>query len=254
MKRSVTIFIFCLSLAASMNSFAQDGGNSSGTPSENKTKPAEQKTALGADGFDWLAPANSQEETSTGIVIGNQTWMGENLNVSTFRNGDPIMEAKTDAEWIKAFEDESPAWCYYNNDPAMGAKYGKLYNWYAVFDSRELAPHGWHISTKEDWINLNTTLNGGCGKKIKSLNEWKDGGPNYISNNSYNFSALPGGYRLPLPDSFEGIGSSVWWWTSTQTRITGFDMGNGYKLDYDDNEIRGITPENEGLYVRCVED
>ena len=36
------------------------------------------------------------------VVIGSQTWMSENLNVSTFRNGDPIPEAKTNEEWKKA--------------------------------------------------------------------------------------------------------------------------------------------------------
>jgi hypothetical protein len=32
------------------------------------------------------------------------------------------------------------AWCYYENNPANGATYGKLYNWYAVMG----------ITTEED--------------------------------------------------------------------------------------------------------
>jgi len=79
------------------------------------------------------------------VNIGTQTWMAKNLNVSIFANGDPIPEVKTNEEWKKAAEEKKPAWCYYENDPANGAIYGKLYNWYAVSDPRGLAPKGWHI-------------------------------------------------------------------------------------------------------------
>jgi uncharacterized protein (TIGR02145 family) len=44
-----------------------------------------------------------------------------------------------------------PAWCYYDNDPAKGEKYGKLYNWYAVLDPRGLAPEGWHVPNEAEW-------------------------------------------------------------------------------------------------------
>lgn len=74
------------------------------------------------------------------VTIGTQVWRTKNLDVATFRNGDSIPQAKTNEEWEKAAENQQPAWCYYNNDPANGAKYGKLYNWYAVNDSRGLAP------------------------------------------------------------------------------------------------------------------
>jgi predicted RNase H-like nuclease (RuvC/YqgF family) len=43
------------------------------------------------------------------VKIGTQTWMTENLNVSTFRNGDPIPEAKTNEDWEKAFKNNQPA-------------------------------------------------------------------------------------------------------------------------------------------------
>jgi len=88
------------------------------------------------------------------VQIGTQTWMVENLNVSTFRNGDPIPQAKTNEEWSKAAESEQPAWCYYDNDPKNGGKYGKLYNWYAVNDPRGLAPAGWHVPSKVEFEHL----------------------------------------------------------------------------------------------------
>ncbi len=88
------------------------------------------------------------------VKIGTQIWMTENLNVSTFRNGEPIPEAKTEEEWKKAGENKQPAWCYYNNDPKNGAKYGKLYNWCAVNDIRGIAPTGWHIPSYDEWTIL----------------------------------------------------------------------------------------------------
>jgi uncharacterized protein (TIGR02145 family) len=79
------------------------------------------------------------------IIIGKQIWMTENLNLDKFQNGDSIPEARTIEEWMNACENKQPAWCYYNNDSTNGEKYGKLYNLFAVIDSRGLAPEGWHI-------------------------------------------------------------------------------------------------------------
>ena len=88
------------------------------------------------------------------VVIGTQTWTTENLNVSTFRNGDPIPEAKTKEEWKKADGKRVPAWCNYNFEAKNGEKYGKLYNWYAVNDPRGLAPFGFHVSSANEWGDL----------------------------------------------------------------------------------------------------
>ena len=72
------------------------------------------------------------------VTIGEQVWLLENLNTSHYRNGDPIPEVKTKSEWADCSKKEKGAWCYYSNDPINGKKYGKLYNWYAVNDSRGL--------------------------------------------------------------------------------------------------------------------
>lgn len=81
---------------------------------------------------------------SSPVTIGAQTWSGYNLDVTTYRNGDAIPQVTDLTTWLNT---TTGAWCYYNNDPAMGPIYGKLYNWYAVNDSRGLAPTGWHIPT-----------------------------------------------------------------------------------------------------------
>lgn len=63
--------------------------------------------------------------TIPSVVICNQTWMKNNLDVSTYRNGDIIPQVSNPATWSAL---TTGAWCYYNNDPANGAVYGKLYN------------------------------------------------------------------------------------------------------------------------------
>ena len=88
------------------------------------------------------------------VNIGKQVWMTQNLNVSTFRNGDPIQEAKSAEEWKAAYDNKQPAWCYYDNDPKNGIKYGKLYNYYAVSDPRGVAPLGFHIPSVSEFKEL----------------------------------------------------------------------------------------------------
>ena len=77
------------------------------------------------------------------VRIGNQIWMTKNLNVSRYRNGDPIPQVQQgDAiEWETL---TTGAWCYFKsgNFTADDRIHGKLYNWYAVNDPRGLAPVG----------------------------------------------------------------------------------------------------------------
>ncbi len=156
------------------------------------------------------------------VTIGTQVWMTKNLNVDTFRNGDPIPEAKTDEEWKKARDNKEPAWCYYDNDPANGAKYGKLYNWYAVNDTRGLAPEGWKVPSDEDWSRLTDFLGGDsiAGIKMKSTDFWVSiNGESDNGTNESGFSALPGGYR-PTNGTFNFRRSDgVWWSLSVPSNI-----------------------------------
>jgi uncharacterized protein (TIGR02145 family) len=184
------------------------------------------------------------------VVIGNQTWMAENLNVSTFRNGDPITEAKSEEEWIRAGENKQPVWCYYNNDPENGVKYGKLYNWFAVNDPRGFAPKGWHVPNDEEWTQLTVYLGGKeiAGTKMKSKIGWSESGN---GTNESGFSGLPGGFRVSS-GGFCNMGSKGSWWSRTESstdyaycrdlfRWTGLLSRNG-------------NYEEGGLSVRCLRD
>ena len=88
------------------------------------------------------------------VIIGTQEWMKSNLNVSHFRNGDVIAEAKTLKEWNDAYENQEAAWCYIENSSKNGHVYGRLYNFYAVNDPRGLAPLGFKIPSENDFIRL----------------------------------------------------------------------------------------------------
>jgi uncharacterized protein (TIGR02145 family) len=184
------------------------------------------------------------------VKIGNQVWMTENLNVERFRNGDPIPEAKTAEEWKRAGEKKQPAWCYYDNDPKNGAKYGKLYNWYAVKDSRGLAPTGWHIPSDAEWTKLTDFLGGidAAGTKMKSTSGWVQNGN---GTNSSGFNGLPGGYR-GSSGTFNDIGELGTWWNSSEDGTDGawyryLGCGSG-------NVSRGDYPKRDGFSVRCLRD
>jgi uncharacterized protein (TIGR02145 family) len=165
--------------------------------------------------------SNSTNDTQKkSVVIGTQTWMTENLNVDKFKNGDPIPEAKSVEEWTKAGKEGKPAWCYYDNDPKNGEKYGKLYNWYAVNDPRGLAPAGWHIPSNDDWMTLTNTLGGDetmYAEKLKSKEGWKakSNGESGNGSNSSGFSGNPGGMRF-ADGHFENVETAGYWWSSSE--------------------------------------
>ncbi len=184
------------------------------------------------------------------VVIGTQTWMAENLNVSTFRNGDTIPEVKNDEEWLKAGENKQPAWCYNINDKSKGMIYGKLYNWYAVNDLRGLAPEGWNVPTDEEWTLLTDYLGGEevAGTKMKSSNGWIE---NRNVTNESGFSGLPGGSRDP-DGAFFGVGYGGSWWSSTEI---GTFNARSLDLGYDDGNVyRSFGTKHYGFSVRCLKD
>ena len=182
------------------------------------------------------------------VKIGKQIWMNRNLNTDKFRNGDIITHAKTREEWKIAGREKQPAWCYYDNDPANGEKYGKLYNWYAVTDPRGLAPEGWHIPNYDEWAQLKDHLGTDAGTKMKSEKGWFREKNN---TNSSGFSALPAGFR-DLSGDFLGIESFGYWWTSSE-EFTDFAWAQYMRYNllyvYTDNGNK----EN-GLSVRCIRD
>lgn len=143
----------------------------------------------------FVSPKETDVFKSETVTIGTQVWTLYNLNVAKYRNGDPIPQITNTADWEAT---TSGAWCYYNNDPNNEAIYGKLYNHYALKDSRGLAPEGFRVPELADFQTLETYLGGVtvAGQKLKIAGDtyFKSPGGN-TGTNSSGFRALPGGLR-----------------------------------------------------------
>jgi len=122
------------------------------------------------------------------VTIGSQVWTSKNLEVTTYRNGDPITKVTNATQWLGM---TTGAYCYLNYDSVNNAKYGKLYNWYAVNDSRGLAPLGYHVPTTNEIDIFKSSVNYNA-KSIMSTTGWVDFSGNDASGtNTTGFNALP---------------------------------------------------------------
>ena len=192
------------------------------------------------------------ENCISSVTICDQTWMLKNLDVSTYRNGDPIPQVTDPTAWDAL---TTGAWCYFNNDPANGAIYGKLYNWYAINDPRGLAPPGWHIPSQVEWTTtLSNCLGGaavaGGAMKETGTTHWQS--PNTDANNSSGFTGLPGGVRVAPSGAFLDFGFGGYWWSSSE-----FESANALfisLINFRGNMISSITHKEIGMSVRCVRD
>lgn len=222
------------------------------------------------------------------VQIGTQIWTTKNLNVIKFRNGDPIPEAKTVAEWVSASEKKQPAWCNLENINSNGGKFGKIYNWYAINDPRGICPEGYHIPSQKEWEILKTFVINDP-EKLKSTESWNsfkkkpsvkcdncstwnkeyrkkvpchkckdtrrvEGDEVVISGNGNNlsgFNGIAGGQRTS-EGKFIQAGTQTGWWSSTScdnSTADCFSLLNNTILIWHICVFKGA-----GGYVRCVKD
>ncbi|MBV5281088.1 MAG: hypothetical protein JZU53_01505 [Paludibacter sp.] len=209
-----------------------------------------------------VAPADKYDA----VVIGTQTWMAKNLNVTKYRNGDEI---KHKIKGKTYYDYKAP-----NKDANSIGEIGYMYNFEAVKDTRGLAPKGWHIPTIQEWETLNTYLmsnrynydNSISGNKIaKSLaanSGWSVSriigavGNDLSLNNKSGFNALPGGW-------FDGNMyldryNSTTWWTKDPCYNNFIDINTQYgcvSLVADSaNLIIGCSNLQSSRYIRCIKD
>ena len=191
------------------------------------------------------------------VKIGNQWWMAENLKVTHYRNGEAIPEITKGSVWSNLTSAWSNlttgAYCVYRNDESNSATYGRLYNWYTVNDSRNIAPDGWHVPTDAEWTTLTTYLGGEsvAGGKLKESGTAHWISPNTGATNESGFAALPGGYRATY-GNFDDMGYNATFWSSTED-----DSLNAWTrtLPYDYSSVaRYYTNKRSGFSVRLVRD
>ncbi|MEI6554593.1 MAG: fibrobacter succinogenes major paralogous domain-containing protein [Paludibacter sp.] len=198
------------------------------------------------------------------VTIGDQTWMVENLKTTHYRNGDAISCVLTDSLWEGQ---EVGAYCYYNNDKNNIPKYGMLYNFNAVQDTRNIAPIGYHVATREDWDELNHYLNlsGLSGtdtmvyvsKLIASKANWKESSVSYAvgnqsnDNNKTGFNAMPAGYRHNSGYYKRSEIVGEWWCFSTSKEMLVLSK----TIRYDSPQFgSSLGFRMRGVSVRCVKD
>ena len=209
------------------------------------------------------------------VAIVNQTWYGTNLDVDHFNDAaqTTIPQISSQAEynaWVNAGAN-TPAWCWYNFDENMGKRYGKLYNWYAVTDSRGLAPSGYHIPSDYEWSLLAENLGASSpynvigyvgtdeGGKLKEVGSSSWSVPNEGATNSSGFTALPGG-ELYIDGSFYGFvfydnvpfGMHTLYWTKTEYVNDNTQAWyRGLKKD-DSRIVRGYGNKGDFFSVRVI--
>jgi uncharacterized protein (TIGR02145 family) len=197
------------------------------------------------------------------VIIGNQIWMAENLKVTRYRNGDVIPNVTNNSEWGNL---TTGAYCNYDNNTSHVATYGRLYNWYTVDDSRNIAPEGWHIPSDEEWKDLEMYLGMSQseadtegargtdeGGKLKEAGTTHWVSPNTGATNESGFTALPHGHRTYHGEFFY-MGLNATFWTSDESNSNHApwyrNLNNNFSGIY-----RGTWGFKEsGLSIRCLRD
>jgi uncharacterized protein (TIGR02145 family) len=182
------------------------------------------------------------------VIIGDYAWLKDNLRVTRYNNGDVIGTTTVDIT-----NEATPKYQWaYNNDEANAATYGRYYTHFAMADPRKVCPAGTHLSTHEEWTNLNNAPGiTGVGAKIKATGTTYWNAPNTAAANEYGFNALGAGYRA-TNNSFASFKEHAYFLTE-------------YEIDADRMVILNARYDNSFLWlpymskkngysIRCVVD
>ena len=159
------------------------------------------------------------------VVIGEQTWMAENLNYNA-----------------------SGSKCY-NNSNSDCEIYGRFYDWETA---KKSCPSGWHLPTYEEWEVMTTYIgdDGTGGKKLKATSGWGYNG-NGNGTDEFGFSALPGGGYSD--GSFNNVGIYGFWWSASEDDATNYAYHQ--LMIYSNDNVAMKSNSKSSLYsVRCLQD
>lgn len=205
------------------------------------------------------------------VTIGTQTWMVENLKTTKYSNGELIGTTSTPNQNIATESNPKYQWAYNGNENNV-EKYGRLYTWYAVADSRKIAPIGWHVPSDTEWTTLEnylivngynydgTTTGNKYALALASNVGWNSstnvaavGNTDYSNKrNASGFTALPGGARDAIPNIYGSIGNyGLFWSSSMYDAFTAWDRGVDYSLR---SVGRLNVNKSNGYSVRCIKD
>ncbi len=214
--------------------------------------------------FNFVQCADADSNHYAVVQIGSQLWMEENLKTTKYRDGSDIPNVTDSAAWGNL---STGAWCDYHNLPSEGQYYGHLYNFYAVSNSRNICPSGWHVASNHEWNILekfldpaiDTTALGGTGTEIgRILKEGCNTRWAYMDStyglNAAGFTALCTNYRTATgawslaPDNNHDC--SFWTATSYNTNSAWYRS-----LRWCYSDIYSLFPfKKGGCSVRCIRD
>jgi uncharacterized protein (TIGR02145 family) len=230
--------------AANTNTNLEATGLVEGTYKAYAVDAAENLSGASVDNVTIVGLVDIDGNVYNSVVIGSQTWMNRNLNVTKYKDGSTIPNP---SGYVGSLS--TGAYGDYNNSAIHSDTYGKLYNWFVVGDSRGICPDGWHVPTSTEFTVLTNEL--GVDTAIKM----KEAGPDhwYSNTNATNdsgFTALPAGYRSG--GSYNGLRSFAYFWSSTTT--TNSSSADFFELRTDDTVYRRTLSKTYGFSIRCLED
>jgi uncharacterized protein (TIGR02145 family) len=245
-KSAIVLVLFCM-----FSNCSRDKSSPTSPENENKPFTGETGSVTDIDGNVYRT-----------VKIGDQWWMAENLKVIHYRNGDPIPNVTDNSEWTNL---SIGAYSNYDNDINHVTTYGRLYNWYAVNDSRNIAPEGWHVAKDGEWKQLEMYLGMSQseadvegdrgtdeGGKLKEAGTAHWDSPNTGATNESGFSALPGGCRYTFEGYCHDLRQYASFWSSTQY---GPNSAFSRYLGYRNSDIeRAHVHMRCGYSIRCVQD
>lgn len=180
--------------------------------------------------------------------IGGQLWSLVNLSSINYANGDAI-PYYTSASAFAGLT--TPASCSVNFNAANDAIYGRFYNWYAVTDSRNVCPVGWHVPNNTEFSTLSSTIGGtGAGNKLKAtgFTYWNSGGGTDI----YSFKAIGTGYMGTT--SYSNLNRATYFWTINEVSTGSSNAYTWSLLDGITTLAQSAQGKIGGFSVRCIRD
>ena len=206
------------------------------------------------------------------VQIGEQCWFAENLRAEEFSNGESIAAYLAEDVWESTLEAATDLYGFTSSgctstSPGIEAcdsevaldYFGRLYNWFAVSDSRGLCPAGWHVPSDEEFVVMEVFLGipeadayelgfrGDVqGNLLKTAETWANG----VGDNSVGFGAQASGKR---PNSYIGAGDACYFWTSTDSSPCAwfhylYQSEGGIARTDDGNWDRTV-----GASIRCIQ-
>ena len=211
------------------------------TPQSNETYLFEISEGIPCSGISIVTYEGQSYNT---VLIGNQCWLKENLNVGIMING---MQNQTNNGLIEKY-------CW-SNDPSNCETYGGFYQWNEMMQyvtiqvTQGICPQGWRLPTDADWCILEQEVDPTI---TCSSTSWRgiDGGTKLKQGGSSGFSALMAGNRQ-TDGSFYNSGPSVYFWTSTDVDSNAWyrtlNFGLATVSRFNNNKPFGFS-------VRCLKD